>query len=380
MLTQFIDHVFKDTFLACCSSVMLILFAYDVFGLISEKFGISKFKSLDFKTAIVSIGLFGTFFGVLVGLYGFDTKAIDQSVPKLLEGLKFAFAISVLGMFLSITLSILDKFFGGIDDNADILKSIDRKLGGLTATLQSPTELVKQFSEMRIFLKNHLEKINNSLDQALSQLAKGATQEVVQALDRIIREFNSNLKEQFGENFKELNVACHKLVQWQENYRGHIEETEGRLFLVMKNLEDARLAVQELAESNQETKEICSQVAGLIGTYDIQIRTLATHLESCKTLGVQAGEFLNKTEKALVLSTDNLNNFSDVIENSVSKQSAVLSELTKDLDHQLPKALGELEKVLTNLTNQFAADYKSLFQFITDKADKDISSSRNGSK
>jgi chromosome segregation ATPase len=346
---------------------MLCLFTIDILGLYGKYFGLKNFRSLDFKTPIVSIGLFGTFYGVLVGLYGFDSRQISQSVPRLLEGLKFAFAISVLGMFLSLTLSILDKFTGGLEEDTDILRSIDKKMGGLITTLQSPAELVSQFTEMKTFLKKHLEKINLSLDKALDQLGRGATQEVIQALDKIITEFNKNLQAQFGENFKELNKACYKMVEWQDKYKSHVDIAEERLKKIMHTLDEANSAVSELAHQNKETTDVCRQVGGLISTYDFQVKTLATHLESCKTLGQQAGNFLSNTEKALTLSSENLNSFSGLIENSVSKQSETLAQLTKDIDDQLPKALGELEKVLTNITNQFAADYRSLFQFITDK-------------
>lgn len=367
MVTQYFAHVLGDPFLLCCSVTMLALFVIDVLGLVGSFLGLGRFRALDFKTSIVSIGLFGTFFGVLIGLYGFDTKEISQSVPRLLEGLKFAFAISVLGMFLSLTLSILEKFIGGPQDNGDVLRSIDNKMGGLMAVLQSPAELVKQFTEMKVFLKKHLEQINLSLDKALSELARGATQEVIQALNKIIFEFNSNLQTQFGDNFKELNKACYKLVEWQDRYRNHVDSAESALHSIMKTLKQAGEAVSDIAEKNAETVEVCREVGGLVKTYDLQIKTLATYLESCKQLGDQAADFLRNTEKALSQSSHNLNSFSNVIETSVSKQSETLTQLTREIDKQLPKTLGELEKVLTNITKQFAADYRTLFQFITDK-------------
>jgi methyl-accepting chemotaxis protein len=346
---------------------MVLLFAVDLIGLLGKLFGFTHSRHYDFKTPIVSIGLFGTFFGVLVGLYGFDPKDLSNSVPRLLEGLKFAFAISVLGMFLSITLNIIDKFCGGIEDNSDILKSIDRKLGGVMTSIQSPAELVSQFTEMKTFLKAHLEKINSSLDKALTQLARGATEEVIKALERIIIEFNQNLQDQFGENFKELNKACYKMVEWQSNYRTHVDETEEHLLQIIKGMKEARTAVAELTKNNKETQEVCMQVAGLIRTYDVQVQTLAIYLESCKKLGDQARSFLTDTEQAITQSTKSISSFSDIIQTSVGKQSQSLAQLTEDIDQQLPAALGELEKVLTNITNQFASDYRSLFQFITDK-------------
>lgn len=368
MIIQFITHIFSDGFLFVSASAMLALFALDCIGLLAKVLRIRRIRHFDFKTPIVSIGLFGTFFGVLTGLYGFNTADINGSVPQLLEGLKFAFAISVLGMFLSLTLNILDKFTGGgAEDNTEILRSIDRQLGGVMTSIQSPAELVSQFSEMKTFLKSHLERINTSLDKALTQLARGATEEVIRALQGIITEFNQNLQDQFGQNLKELNQACYKLVEWQENYRKHVDKSEEYLVSIIRGMQEAREAVDELTRNNRETSEVCRQVGGLIKHYDIQVQTMATYLESCKRLGDQANNFFAVTEQAVTLSTENLNTFSNVIQNSVSRQSQSLAQLTKDIDDQLPKALGELERVLTGITNQFASDYRSLFQFITDK-------------
>ncbi|MBN8549113.1 MAG: hypothetical protein J0M12_07360 [Deltaproteobacteria bacterium] len=367
MLAQFIAHIFSDPFLLGCASVMVALTVLDLYGLLGRFVGFKNARQFDFKTPIVSIGLFGTFFGVLVGLYGFDTKDITKSVPHLLEGLKFAFAISVLGMFLSLSLSIIEKFTGQVGEDADVLRSIEQKMGSLLATIEAPSAMVREFREMKSFLKEHLGQINSSLEKALLQLAKGATSEVIQALQTIITEFNKNLEDQFGENFKELNVACHKLVQWQEKYRAHVDSTEAHLNKIIIAMDEARAAAADLVKRSEATADVCSDVAGLIKTYDVQVASLSTHLERLKELGDQAGKFISTTEKALTLSTDSINTFSGTIQNSVSKQAESLALMTKEIDQQLPKALGELEKVLTSITNQFAADYRSLFQFITDK-------------
>lgn len=346
---------------------MLVLFAIDLLGLLGRRFGWTQRRHLSFSTTIVSVGLFATFVGVLVGLYGFDSTNIAGSVPKLLEGLRFAFAGSVLGMFLSLVLTCAQKIFEESSEDDQVLQSIDRKMGSLVTTIQAPGQLVKQFTEMKTFLKDHLEKINVSLDQALEQLARGATQEVTQALERIITEFNQNLTTQFGDNFKELNVACKSLVDWQRQYKTHVDGAEKTLQQILRSLEVSREAATHIVESNEKTQKICHEVGGLIKTYDIQIRTLEAHLQSCRTLGEQAGTFLSTTQTALSRSADNMNNFSGVIEASVGKQSESLAQLTKELDEQIPRALGELEKVLTAITNQFAADYRSLFQFVTNK-------------
>ena len=48
-------------------------------------------------------------------------------------------------------------------------------------------------------------------------LSKSATEQVIEALKQVIVDFNNNLTDQFGENFKQLNDAVYKLVEWQDN-------------------------------------------------------------------------------------------------------------------------------------------------------------------
>ena len=42
---------------------------------------------------------------------------------------------------------------------------------------------------------------------------------IIEALENVIKDFNEKLTEQFGENFKQLNEAVEKLVDWQDRYK-----------------------------------------------------------------------------------------------------------------------------------------------------------------
>ena len=71
-----------------------------------------RHRQVNAVASIVTIiGVLGTFFGIALGLYQFDTENIAVSVPKLLEGLKIAFITSILGIVGSIVLkwSALNK-------------------------------------------------------------------------------------------------------------------------------------------------------------------------------------------------------------------------------------------------------------------------------
>ena len=96
--------------------------------------------------AVISLGIFGTFLGIYLGLRNFDTTNINDSIPQLLEGLKTAFITSLFGMFFSLFL----KYIYGIyerrdlqkdpiatDDPISILRQIANGVVSLSATVDS---------------------------------------------------------------------------------------------------------------------------------------------------------------------------------------------------------------------------------------------------
>ena len=58
-------------------------------------------------TLLTSLGILGTFTGIISGLLEFNTDDIDGSIGLLLSGLKTAFLTSLAGMFLSIVFKAL---------------------------------------------------------------------------------------------------------------------------------------------------------------------------------------------------------------------------------------------------------------------------------
>lgn len=65
----------------------------------------------------VSLGIFGTFVGVYIGLLGFDVRDISASIPILLNGLKTAFMTSIWGLAVSIVLRFLYSHMDDVEDD-----------------------------------------------------------------------------------------------------------------------------------------------------------------------------------------------------------------------------------------------------------------------
>lgn len=342
---------------------------------------------VDQKSVIVSIGVLGTFIGIFIGLWEFDTNSIDKSVPLLLEGLKLAFATSIGGMTISVVLSTMqrDKVIGGSDELSTLV-SMDKKLSGLDemneqvkglrleirdeqkTTRTQIEKAVDSISKLaaedsinnfrievheeqlkgRTFLEEQFTATNDALEKAIEVLSKGATEEIIKALENVIADFNKNLVDQFGDNFKQLNEAVLNLVKWQEQFKDIVEKDHGLLVEIRGSLDDSGSVMKEIASRNDDVRKVYEQLQSIINTYDVQVSSLNKQLEEYGNLGEKA------TEAFGVLS----NGF-EKVQSGMGEQSEAIAQLTKDISTQLPKSLGELENTLVGLTDQFGKDYKS---------------------
>lgn len=74
----------------------------------------------QFPAILSTLGVFGTFVGISVGLYLFDPDSLEMSIKELLGGLKTAFITSIIGMVASI---ILNKKVSNVFDQLDMKES-----------------------------------------------------------------------------------------------------------------------------------------------------------------------------------------------------------------------------------------------------------------
>lgn len=358
-------------------------------------FALKDYKSYDtdnhqdFKSIIVSTGVLGTFVGIFLGLIDFDTTNIKDSVPSLLEGLKTAFVTSIVGMFISISLSAMQKSKGQgqAEDELGILNQINTRLSHLESIANNTKEIstlplmntkldsidtnIKALSvdissvkeEMRSnqkmlfeFLEDSLNKVNRTLEETIDVLTEGATKEIIKALENVIQDFNKNLTEQFGDNFKQLNEAVLNMIKWQETYKSSIEKVEAQLKEVITVLDSSSTKLESVATSTEKMSinyskidETSSKLTAILETNDNQVKNLETHLKSLAEIGDRAKQSVEQIDK-----------FSDKLQGSLASQSETIHKLTGEIEKQLPKSLDELNKALTTLTNKFRDDY-SLF-------------------
>src|SRR5262249_45017947 len=167
-------------------------------------------------------GIFFTFLGIAQGLYGFDPSQVDASIPVLLAGLKTAFFASVVGVFVALTIKLRYALFGlpkrkhdektegaTVDDLYGQLVAVQRAIAG-----KEDSTLLTQLKLTRTDTNDRLDRLQRSYTEFAQKIAENNSRALIQALQEVIRDFNTKISEQFGENFKHLNEAVGSLLNW----------------------------------------------------------------------------------------------------------------------------------------------------------------------
>jgi len=234
----------------------------------------------DLKSIIVSTGVLGTFVGIFAGLLNFDTHNLKLSIEHILEGLKTAFLTSIVGMGLAIILSIIERYqnkYISEDKEFQVLNEINEKLSNLSLLDKNNNKVIDELERLRLvnndikdeiknintasqlhneeikkILSSNFENLNHSLALAIEHLSKGATEEIIKALKQVIEDFNQELQTQFGENFVKLNEAVLNLLQWQENYKSYIENTEKALNTSLTAIKNSEASLKAIEDSQKK--------------------------------------------------------------------------------------------------------------------------------
>ncbi|MGB3252496.1 type II Zorya anti-phage system protein ZorA2 [Buttiauxella gaviniae] len=309
MLAQLFEHLFHsvDSMLVTNIFIWAVILIFTFAWWCDYKNIHSKFREYA-PTLMGALGILGTFIGIIIGLLNFNTESIDTSIPVLLGGLKTAFITSIVGMFFAIAFNALDAFFFANKRNKSAvnepelitpdhihheLKEQNQFLEKLVSGMSGSEEgsLVAQIKLLRNEINDtsrtqlsHHNEFSNKLWEQLQQfadlMAKGATEQIIDALRQVIIDFNNNLTEQFGENFKALDASVKKLVDWQENYKTQVEQMGAQYQQSVESLIETRGAVAGIWEECKEIPLAMAELRDVLQVNQHQISELSLHLDA----------------------------------------------------------------------------------------------------
>ena len=138
---------------------------------------------------LTSLGILGTFMGMMDGLGGLDFSNADkiiEGIPTLLTGMQFAFGTSVAGVSCSICFNIINRILQGssyraIDDFVSNFTSL-----AMSRPLDNDVQLICQNQDSNHMLSTLTDTLPGQLAGAMEHSVRSAMQPVSQAMDNFL--------------------------------------------------------------------------------------------------------------------------------------------------------------------------------------------------
>ena len=396
----------------------LVIFSVFIFALLArfwERF--QRLKGLEGSgpTLLTTLGVLGTFVGIALGLLDFDVSNIDESVPQLLAGLKVAFLTSIVGLAASIALKAVQTVAPESEtEETEVtpevihaaLKSIREGIDKAAAqeresfenlrksvSADSDSSLLTQIQKLRTDFKDGQNELTKEFRQFAETMAENNSKALIEALEQVIGDFNTQLNEQFGENFKQLNEAVGALLTWQENYREHVEALERRLEAAVRATEASERALREIAGHTGQIPETLQSLRDILKGLDEHLTTVAGLRDKAieafpviddnltkLTNGLEASvrQVIQRSDNALQHQQDahdrlhqgfdqllknaqqSQQRFEDTLKETLSKIENELEELNPRMERTLHQSIETMGGHLASLSEKFVEDYAPL--------------------
>jgi hypothetical protein len=288
-------------------------------------------------TFLTTLGIFFCFIGIAWGLLNFDASDIRLSIPRLLEGIRTSFWASVAGIFWALTIKARLAIWGDaklstratnqpgatLNDVAEYLARLNNALAG-----KEDSTLLGQIKLLRNDTNYRLDRLHGTFESYSDKIAEANSRALLQALQTVVRDFNAQVNDQFGENFKHLNAAVEKLVIWQARYEHQLaslvaQETETR-----KSMTEAATRFTELVQRSHEFAEVVGSLKRLL----VGLNTEKEQLNFSLSL---LGELINHASKGLPTLEQNINALTHQIEQGVKTNQEAMAAILKNATHAM---------------------------------------------
>lgn len=357
----------------------------------------NPFGDYEQSRTSATLGVLGTFFGITVGLFLFDTKNIQESVEKLLGGMTTAFVTSIIGMLMSIwfknsqanyqknyrnstanvnsdaNISDLIKYLQESDaEKNNLLNALKNSLvGDGEYTVVGQIKMIRfdineKFKSLEKILQDNNKEMLSAFENFAQTLAENNSKIFIEALNETMRDFNKKLSEQFGENFKQLNIAVGKLLEWQENYKQTLETVTENLQVTFEGIDAIKNSVTEIEKSSTTMIESSQEIQKLIVTADFYSEKLSQVLQKIKMLSENANESLENLNEKMVGVTENATEMTKQIILVGNQTLAEISEVTSENMNLFNKVLNKFGSEVQNYTEQATENVNSHINLTTE--------------
>lgn len=261
-----------------------------------------------------TLGVLGTFIGISIGLWYFDTNNLNASIPHLLEGLKTAFITSIAGMVCSLILSkMLSRMYDTLDKGtsdiniaaAQITEAVKQMSDAIAKQAQQQTTVQAAFYNTA---QNLLEQIQSSQSMIVANTTQSLTLQSSQTTDL--------------QNIHKLTGGMHELCGSMNTFLAANQEV---MHNVNRNVGELANTVETLATTQNDISDEVKSFGGKLHGEIVEIE-----------------ESMDKTNQLL---TNKFDEFSRLLEKSNTEALVeVMKKVTEEFNKQMSELINRLVK------------------------------------
>jgi len=184
------------------------------------------FKGVDntkFSYGAATTGIILTFYGIWVGLMGFDVSNIEESIPQLLIGLKTAFGSSLVGLATSMVINLCF-----VDSRDDTERALDDLLSAVN-------------------------KLSASLSDFTDASADANVQALMIAMKKLTDDLEMGINSETKEVMTKFRTSTETLYEWQQKY---MEEIKNVTEAMDKNAKVTEVTTAQLERTNDVLEQL----------------------------------------------------------------------------------------------------------------------------
>ena len=326
---------------------------------------------------ITSLGILGTFIGIVQGLYHFDPSDIDGSIPTLLAGLKTAFYTSIAGIGGSIIFKLGTLIIDSIgnhsnqdendteDDLApailEAIKAQSENIDQLTKAIvgESDNSLVAQTRLLRTDMNDRAKEINEkntsidaNLEKMMGYIGSQGDSSVITQLkylrddistiskrhDNTFEAFRLDLNKRLEEFAEQLSSAAsdqlvEALRQVIQDFNNKISEQLGENFKALNDAIGKLLTwQQEYKQQLVELEARYKEAVELLDQSKVAMTTIAEKSQSIPEVMKALDDLLKRQEEQITKLEAQLQTFAEMRDKAVEAVPAISQCITSMTD------------------------------------------------
>ena len=288
-----------------------------------------------------------------------ENKKLNSATTETLSKLE---SIEKINSDTLIKLESLEKInIDIVDKNSAIFENVELLLDNFK-------NYKDEFSNFFKASESQSRELITAFKEFATYMAEENSKAFIEALNKTIKDFNNNLIESFGSNFKQLNEAVIKLVDWQEHYKETIESTTENQKVIFDSFTGIE---KELNTFSSETKNINSVVTELS---TLTKESMEQHIKLNETLSVFSE--LNNHAKELIPNLVEINN---TIDNDIKTFTSYSNELidnlnnfTSNLQNNFSQYIDDINRGVKGSTDSIIGIMEESLKKIEDNFDKSL--------